>query len=245
MNTLVKSCIALFFISTAIGFAQERRPLNGKVVSDFDGLEGIYVINRTSKMETTTTRGGYFTINAAVNDTLIFSAIQFKALDVPLTPELVAKELLFVPLEPLARELSELIITDYSYINSVSLGLVPAGQTQYTPAERRLNTASNWRMNPLGLDPIINAFSGRTKMLMDAADVEKKYDLMEKIAYIYTEEDIVSKLKIPLDYVQGFIYYAVENKYFAKAIAEKNHEMARFMITGLAGKYLLLLKDDN
>lgn len=243
MNILVKSCIALFFISTAICVAQERTPLNGKVVSEFDDLEGIYVINRTSKMETKTARGGYFTINAAVNDTLIFSAIQFKAVDVVLTSELVAKELLFVPMEPQQRELSEVIITDYSYINSESLGLVPSGQKQYTPAERKLATASSGRMNPLGLDPLINAFSGRTKKLMDAAAVEKKYDLMEKIAYIYTEEDLVSKLKIPLDYVQGFIYYVVENKYFAKAIAEKNHELARFMITGLAGKYLLLLKE--
>ncbi|MFP9099449.1 hypothetical protein ACLI09_10370 [Flavobacterium sp. RHBU_24] len=243
MNLAQKSCIALSLISAALGFAQERSPLNGKLVSGFGDLEGVYVINRTAKTETNTTRGGYFTINVAVNDTLIFSALQFKAVDVPLTPELVAKELLLVPIEPQAHELSELIINDYSHINSESLGLVPAGQKQYTPAERKLNTASNWKMNPLGLDPIINAFSGRTKMLMQAADVEKKYDLMEKIAYIYTEEDIVSKLKIPLDYVQGFIYYIVENKYFAKAIAEKNHELARFMITGLAGKYLLLLKE--
>lgn len=245
MNRLLKSCFALLLLSTAVSFAQVRNPLNGKVVSDFDDLEGIYVINKTAKTETITARGGYFTIHAAVNDTLIFSAVQFKAINVPLTPELVAKELLMVPMEPQARELSEVIITDYSYISAESMGLVPAGQKQYTPAERKLATASNWKMNPLGLDPIINAFSGRTKVLIQAAAVEKKYDLMEKIAYIYTEDDIVSKLKIPLDYVQGFIYYVVENKYLAKAIAEKNNEMARFMITGLAGKYLLLLEDDK
>lgn len=245
MNTLLKSFIALFIVVTTVSTAQERKPLSGKVVSDFDDLENIFVINKTSKMETTTSRGGYFTIHAAVNDTLIFSAVQFKAVDVPLTPELVAKELLLVPMEPQQHELSEVIINDYSYINAVSLGVAPAGQKKYTPAERKLNTASNWRMNPLGLDPIINAISGRTKMLMDGVAVEKKYNLMDKINYLYTEEDIVSKLKIPLDYVQGFIYYVVENKYFAKAIAEKNNEMARFLITGLAGKYLLLLQDDK
>lgn len=243
MNMLTKILVALFISITSLAVAQDRCTLKGKVVTDFDSPEGIYVINKTTEKSVTTGRGGYFTINASVSDTLIFSAVQFTAKDIVLTPEDIDSPLLLVPLQPLQRELAELIIVDYSHINAVSLGLVPAGQKQYTPAERKLATASSYKMNPLGLDPIFNAFSGRTAMLRQAAETEKKESLMEKIGYLYSEEDIIAKLNIPLDYVQGFIFYIVENKYFAKAVAEKNTEMAKFLMTGLADKYRSLLND--
>jgi hypothetical protein len=240
----LKHIIVLFIVFiSASSFAQERRPLNGKVTSDFDTLEGIYVINKTADKSVTTTRGGYFTITAAANDTLIFSALQFIAKDVVVKETDFSDTLFFVPLEVLNHELNELVIIDYSHINSESLGLVPVGQERFTPAERRLATASRGRMNPLGLDPLINAFSGRTAMLMKAADIEKKEDLMQKINYIYTEDDLVNKFKIPLDYVQGFIFYIVENKYFANAIKDKNENMAKFLLAGLAEKYTALLKE--
>ncbi|KGO86452.1 hypothetical protein Q765_11275 [Flavobacterium rivuli WB 3.3-2 = DSM 21788] len=234
--------LLLVLVSAAL-FAQERKPLSGKVTSDFDTLEGIYVINKSAETSVTTTRGGYFTINARATDTLIFSAVQFEARDITVHEADFCDNLFFVPLATRNHELDELVIIDYSHINAESLGLVPRGQKQYTPAERKLATASSFKMNPLGLDPIINMFSGRTAMLQKAAEIEKKEDLMQKINYIYTEDDLVNKFKIPVDYVRGFVFYIVENKYFANAIKDKNENMARFLLTGLAEKYIKLLNE--
>lgn len=245
MNAFAKSLLVLITILSQCATAQDRCAVNGKVTSTFDDLEGIHVINRNTEKTTFTKRGGYFSIPAAVNDTLVVSSIQFVAKEVVVVDANFGPDLLLVPLQPMHRELSEVIINDYSHINAVSLGLVPAGQKQYTPAERKLATASKFRMNPLGIDPILNAFSGRTAMLQKAADTEKKETLIDKLSYLYTEDDIIAKLKIPVEYVRGFMFYVVENKYFAKAINEKNHEMAKFMITGLAEKYLSLLEDDK
>lgn len=244
MNHILKSLILLLFISAPLT-AQERCAVNGKVVSNFDDLEGIYVINRNTETTVFTKRGGYFTINAAVNDTLVFSAVQFTAKNVAVKEADLGSDLMLVPLQPLQHELNEVIITDYSYINAVSLGLVSKDQKQYTPAERKLATASSFKMNPLGLDPIMNAFSGRTAMLQKAAETEKKESFIEKIYYLYSEDDIVAKLKIPLEYVSGFVFYAVENKYLVKAIESKDSNMARFMMTGLAEKYLSMLNNDK
>lgn len=240
---LKNSFLLLLCLFSAALFAQERKPLNGKVTSDFDDLEGIYVINKTAETTVTTTRGGYFTINAQVSDTLIFSAIQFEAKNVVVTQEHFGPSLFFVPLDVQHRELSELVIIDYSHINAESLGLVPVGQKKYTPAEKKLATASKFKMNPLGLDPVINMFSGRTAMLEKAVEAEKKENIMEKINYIYTEEDITGQFKIPADYVRGFIFYIVENKYFTNALKAKNDNMAKFLMASLAQKYLGLLNE--
>ncbi|MEL1243577.1 hypothetical protein AAEO56_04825 [Flavobacterium sp. DGU11] len=239
-NFLIHSLLLLFSLAA---ISQNRTPVKGKVTSDFDDLEGIYVINKTAETSVVTTRGGYFTINAQPNDTLIFSALQFEAKDVIINEKDFGETLLFVPLAIHTRNLDELVIVDYRYINSESLGLVPKGQKQYTPAEKKLATASKWKMNPLGLDPLINMFSGRTAMLQKAVEAEKKELLMDKINYIYSEEDIVRQFKIPEEYVKGFIFYSVENKYFAKAINAKDDNMAKFLLAGLAVKYLKLINE--
>jgi hypothetical protein len=226
-------------------FAQERKPLNGKVIADTPSLEAIYVINKTAQTSTATQRGGYFTIEARPADTLVLSSQVFNAKTVVLGEDCFKEDLFFVSMEPMDILLDEVVIPDYSYINSESLGLVPAGQKRYTPAERRVATASSWKMNPLGLDPLINAFSGRTAMLKNAAENDKKSGLIDKIGYLYTNEAITAQLKVPAEYVLGFLYYAVENKYFVKAMDANDEQMAKFLLSSLANKYNKLLTEDE
>jgi hypothetical protein len=242
---LKNSALFAFVLFSAVAPAQERQQLKGKVVSDFDDLEGIYIINRSTEAAIATTRGGYFTISAQPSDTLVFSALQFEARDIVLAKEDFGEDLLFVPLTVHTRELDEVVVNDYRHLNAESLGLVPKGQVRYTPAEKKLATASKWKMNPLGLDPLINMFSGRTAMLQKAADSEKKALLIEKMRYLYSNEDIVALFKIPQEYVSGFLFFIVENNYFVKAVKEENDERIKFMLTGLAVKYLEIIADEK
>lgn len=225
--------MALF---SAASFAQERKPLNGKITSEAPDLEGIYVINKTADVTVTTLQGGYFTINARANDTLVFSAIQFVAKELAVDESHFKGDLVFVALEPMVRSLDEVVVTK-STITSESLRIVPKGQKRYTPGERKVYTATQ------GVDGIFNAISGRTKEVKKAAEYEKKENLMEKINYIYTEEQIVNDLKIPMDYVRGFIFYAVEDKEFAAAINSKNDGMARLHMSRLSVEYLTLINE--
>lgn len=225
--------------------AQERISLNGKIKSDIDELEDIYVINKTADLSVTTTRGGYFTIDAKADDVIVFSAVNIVAKEITLTEEDMKSTLLIVPVEKYVHELEELIIVDYSHINAESLGLVPKGQIKYSPTEKRYLTASSSKMNPMGLDPLFNAISGRTAVLRKAHETAKKEELMAKIDYIYTEDELITKFYIPKEYVRGFIFYLVEDANFARALKNKNETMARFLMGGLSGKYLELIKDEK
>lgn len=228
--------ILLIFLS-AISFAQERKPLNGKITSSTTtDLEGIYVINKTTDFTVITAKGGYFTINAKANDTLFFSAVQFVSKELVLQEGDFNGDMFFVALEPMVRSLDEVIVTR-SNITAESLGLVPKGQKKYTPGERKVYTASQ------GVDGLINTITGRKKEVKKAAEYEKKEILMEKINYIYTEEDIVNELKIPQEYVGGFIFYAVQDKDFATAIQQKNNGIAKFHMSRLAVEYLDIINE--
>jgi hypothetical protein len=240
----LKRLVLLLLFFPIITFAQDRKNLNGKVASTIDDLEGIYVINKTAgDLTIATTKGGYFTIPAAAGDVILFSSISFVAQQITVTKENMEADLFVVKLEFMVRELDEVTLTQYKNLSSENLGLVQSGQRRYTPAERKLATAGDMRMNPMGLDPLINWMSGRTTMLKKEVQVEKKERLMEKINYIYTEEQIINEFKIPEEYVQGFIYYIVDDVEFARALKSKNDTMARFLMDGLSVKYREIIAD--
>lgn len=219
--------------------AQKRVPLKGKIKSDAEDLEGIYIINKTADSSVATTRGGYFTIEAQPNDTLVISAVNIVARELVLEEADFKQELFFIAVEKYVRELDELIIVDYSHINAESLGLVPRGQKQLTMSEKRVYTSQN------GVDGVFNLLNGRTAMLKKADETAKKEELMAKIDYIYTEEELLAQFKIPQEYLRGFIYYIVEDANFARALRDKNLAMAKFLMSGLSNKYLELLKDEK
>jgi hypothetical protein len=240
MTTFIKCLFLLLIASFSVAQNKSSKLLQGKIVANSNDLEGIYVLNLKTDHSTLTEKGGYFSITASVGDTLLFSAVQFKGIEIILKENDFEKELLFVKLETIIRELDEVKVNQYKNINAVSLGIVPKGIKVYTPAERKLYTATTGS-GLVSVDGIINMISGRTAMLKTALLYEKKETLLNKLSYLFEDEFFSHKLKIPTDYVQGFKYYIVENDKVVNAINAKNKTLATFLIGELAVEYLELL----
>lgn len=220
--------------------AQNRQSLYGRVVSDDDptvGLPNIYVINPKAGMEIKTNALGNFTIDAAPGDVLTVYSPSVKVREFTIRESSFAEQPFVISVEVTAYELEEVVIQDT--INSVSLGIVSKNQKEYTPAEKRVFTATN------GVDGIINAIRGRTKMLKKELEVEKKEQLMEKIGNLYTEEQLMAEFKIPEDKVRAFVFYVADDKKFAAALKEKNDVMAKFIMQGLAEEYLKIQAEND
>lgn len=242
--------IFFFLVHLAQGQVTDSKKINGKITADYNDLEGIYIINLKMKQATLSERGGYFSIKASVSDTLLFSAVQFKSVKVIIKEKDFEKELLFVKMESLIRQLDEVRINEYKNINAVSLGIISKNTKHFTPAERKLNAASNAypTLNAgtsigvsAGLDPVLNWISGRTKMLKKEVEVEKKETLMDKVIGWYDEKYFIKTLKIPEEYVKGFLYYIVQDEKFVNAVNTKNKTMATFIMNELAVNYKDLL----
>ncbi len=253
------SRIALFlivFFITPLLIAQnvERKVVKGMVVSEGVDVEGIYIINLKLDINTTTSKGGYFTIQASVGDTLMFSAMQIKGSKIVVSELDFGPDLFRVKLLPMVTRLDEVVVRKYDNINAVSLGIIASNVKRFTPAERRLYTASGMdaRSNKdgsmggsIGIDPLFNMLSGRTALLKKQLEVERHESLLKKIEDEYGFDFFIEKLHIPKDYVKAFWFYIVDEPRLVNAMNAKNRVMTTFVITELSTKYLSLMCSDT
>lgn len=244
-------CI-LFLGLTQIVLGQEL--LKGRVVSNAGDIEGIYVVNAQTEVMAITDAFGGFLIAAKTGDTLVFSSIQFKEYRVIISKENFSDLDFSVKLSPVIHQLQEVIIKRYDNINSVSLGIIPGDQKSYTAAERKLQTATGLNATAnagtmaggsVSADPLLNFISGRTAMLKKEVAVEKKEAFMKLLENMFKPEHFVDRLKIPLEYVKGFKYYAVDNDKFTAILNAKNRTTVEFLLGELAVKYKEIIAGEN
>lgn len=203
---------SLLFLLTITAYAQPgRRPVLGKVVARTTELSGIYIQNKNTKETVESEKGGYFRMKVQPNDTLIFSSIEFVGREKVVSYEDMNKKIMFVPLEFIEYTLDELYID--RRVTSESLGF---GKPTYrTLSERNLHRATSHNPSPdaqisIGLDGIINAMSGRTKMLEKALAYEREMQLAEKLIAVFPKEFYLEDLHIPEEYIPAFGFHLLQ-----------------------------------
>ena len=217
--------------------------LNGKVIANADDLSTINIENLKTNLTSSIEFNGSFIIPANEGDTLMFSSIQFKRLKIKLKKEDFNEIEFLIKLEKLTYFLEEVTIIDYKKISAVSLGITSKGVKKYTPAERRLYTATGGgnkfgTKTSVSFDGILNAISGKTTMLKKEVKIERKEFTINKINSLFDDNYFIESLKIPIEYINGFKYYIVENNDLVNSITIKNYSLTKFLMDNLALKYL-------
>jgi hypothetical protein len=207
---------------------QNEKLLQGIIAADDALLSGIDVVNLGNEKVTLTNSKGEFSILAKADDILVFSSKSLEIRRVLIDEDDLNSGTITVNMYPKINELNEVIVKK-SPIEGVSI--IP-GQKQYTPAERKLHTATNGI-----LDAPINWMSGRTEMLKKEVAVERKERLLDKIGILYEDKYYIETLKVPEIYIDDFQRYIIEDKEFTAALKVKNRTMMLFLISKLAANY--------
>lgn len=226
--------ILLYILFLIPFFALSQSTINGKVTNETD-YDGIQVFNKTQSKYTITNDLGEFKIIAKVNDTIVFSAIQYKLEELIVTEQLITDLSITIFLTIhindlgavyIGPKLSGNLLTDIKNIptkelvTAKTLGLPNAGVKPLTLAERELYTATNGG-GVLSVDAIINILSGRTKKLKLLLKLERKAQLEDRVHYEF-KRMIIADFQIPKNQVQQFIFYAAEDKLFSQIAKTKN-----------------------
>lgn len=227
-----------------LAIAQQQVRLRGKVVSDSIAIPSVTVMNLVTEQVVQSNAQGEFSIDAKEDDLLVFSHLNYEYKRRLIDSDDLKKGAITVKLIYKPTELEEVVIL--RDINPEDLGLVPKGQKKYTVAERRLKQAGEFKpMAMIGMvaglsipvDPIINAITGRTKMLKKDVKTERKERFLAKVGSMYNTEYFTDRLRIPSDYVEGFKYYIVDDINFTTALESEKKPRIDLEITQLAQKY--------
>jgi hypothetical protein len=242
-NTLI---IFLFLLCQIIfGQTAGEKWLHGKIVVTTGNVEGVTVVNLVNEKSTASDNNGDFYILAKAEDLLVFSSVNLEYYRKIIEENDLKSDILIIKMTSKTTELKEVIVNKHPEINAVSLGISPRGIKKFTPAERKLATASSMKLNPMGLDPLLNAISGRTKMLKKELEVEKKERLLVLFGSLFEETYFTKILKIPLEYVKGFQYYCIEDKKLAETLKSKNKTKIEFLLIPLATKFNKIIASEN
>ncbi|WP_348797787.1 carboxypeptidase-like regulatory domain-containing protein [Flavobacterium adhaerens] len=238
--------VSFFMVQLVIAQSGDVKLISGQVTSgNLSSIEGVTITNTSSKIMVVSDQQGNFSILVNEGDILSFSAINYETLRKIINKKDFEVARIVADLTPKNIELKEVIVNQYSTITAKNLGIIPKDQVSLTTAERRLQTAGDFKpIHLLGLlggalavDPILNAINGRTKMLKKELAVEKKEFLMQKLEHLFEDKYYIEKLKIPEDMIRGFQYYCVEDLDFARSLNDKNKTMSMFLIVGLASRF--------
>lgn len=225
-----------------IGFGQKTvsKEILGQILAQSTSVEAVNIINNTTQVTAVSDANGMFSIVVKEGDVLVFSAVNLEGLKRRITAEDMNSSLLQIKMTAKEVELKEVIVNENANITAENLGIIPYGQKKYTPAERKMYTATS-----TSVDKLLNKISGRTAMLKKEVNVEKKEALFRKMEYLFEENYYTDRLKIPETDIKGFQLYCVDDAEFAVSLNTKNKTMSMFLITDLARKYLIILENEK
>lgn len=231
----ISSCFVLFFVCV-IGISSAQTVLiNGKVIIDDPDVEGIHVINKTASKFAITRDNGEFSIPATLNDTIVFSAIKYKPKEVIITPLIIHSKQMTVYLTELVNELDEVLVgkvltgnlwSDVENseakrdINFYDVGIPGYTGKPFTQSERRLHEATTGG-GIVPLNPIINAITGRTKMLKNQIRIERLEECLNIIKSDLSDT-FFKYNSLAEDLRTEFFYYCMEDDEFSTICRLKN-----------------------
>lgn len=226
------------FIQRALA---QTSTLNGTVYGTAD-VEGIHVINKSLRKATTTDIKGEFSIQARVNDTLVFSGIQYKLESVLVDKEMIEVKLIKVFLLENVNQLDEVVVGKVltgdlmsdiensdakAPINFYDVGIPGYQGKRKTQSERRLAEADAGKFVYIGLgaavnfNKVLNAITGRTKMLKQRVKLEARDELMFTIKAKFSE-DLFSESTLEEHLMYEFFYFCSEDPDFTNKCGGSN-----------------------
>jgi len=230
-NNIILLLILLFITQFITAQGSAEKWVKGLITSDAIPLEGINIINTSSKFNSVSDQYGNFSILTKEGDILSFSSVNYKPLRKIINKQEFKSGSIVINLTTMSIELNEVFVNKYPEISAENMGIIPRNQVKLSPAERKLYTATS------GTDVLLNYLSGRTKMLKKELAVERKQVFIAKLEFLFEDKYYIETLKIPEGLIRGFQYYCVEDADFVNALKSKDKTMSMFLIVGLASNY--------
>ena len=230
-SQLFFSILGLFFVKNAHSQSVE---IKGKISAPHE-VDGIHIINKTASRFTISNSNGEFVVEAKLNDTILFSGISYQPKEIVVTKFIIAAKEFTVYLEELVNALDEVVVgkvltgdlmSDITNadlkrdLDFYDLGIPGYTGKLRTQTERRLFEATSGG-GLIPIFPIINAITGRTKLLKQHVKFEKLNNCLEKMRSDFSE-DLFSNYDLEDGQKAEFFFYCQDDPEFENICKIKN-----------------------
>ena len=113
--------IIFILISIHLSAQDSGIQLLGKITSDSLAIENVHIINKSSKTGTISDSNGEFAIKVQLNDTLIFSDIQYYLLEIKITKQVINDKKIEISLMQRINTLSEVVLKTHDLMGNLTL----------------------------------------------------------------------------------------------------------------------------
>lgn len=234
MGTKITLSLLFAFFSSSV-VAQTRRNIQGKIVVADAKPSDVLVLNLNTQEEAKSNREGFFAILAKPDDVLIFSSQDLAYMRKIIEESEFQKGKVEITMTSKQIVLDEVEIKTY---NAVSLGILQKPAKSYTPAERRLQTAGDFKpihlLAILGggmpLDPVFNAINGRTKRLKKEVQLERSQLRLQEFQQFFPKEALIDQVKVDPDDVMEFTYFILNQEELISLLESRDKNKLLFYL---------------
>ncbi len=238
--------VCILLLGCGLAFGQQKKTLIGKVVPDTSENSSVNVQNISARTGTITDSIGNFQILVRPNDTLVFSAVHLKRKTVIINDSIYyGTSYIVVPMEVFVNKLREVVVQPYNLsgkltqdlntlklqkdVSAEALKLPNADVKIISQSENKLHDADHGKFfyyyiigAAINVNKILNRLSGRTKMLKERVEIDKKYQQTQDIRTSIVDSLFLNELKIPHERISDFMYFCEVDKQFQKLVSEGN-----------------------
>ena len=219
---LINRLQIILFLVMLFGFlrlsAQEPVLIDGFVQSDSMQLQDIHILNLSTRQGTISNLNGKFRITVSVNDTLIFSGIQFHTLGLIVDEKIVEERLLKIELKPKIEELTEIELKGHDldglfYIDTKrmrdSLPLVTDEAVDFSNQGYDDPTSSNYVVPSANLINLVSMIGKkkRNENKKEANLKDRKRQAPANMRKELGDDVFVQQMGIPKIHIEPFIRY--------------------------------------
>ncbi len=224
---LIIVCV-LFFQNV---FAQKPDEyVRGRVLTVDDvPIAGVHIQNLHNELYTTTNEEGYFTIRAIVGNTL-----QLTHIGMQMTFRTIVKADfqfagIVIQMKEQVTELEGVEVSKYQTITAQDLGILQHKPVERTFNEKRLYTRKMESGGIIGLFGLVDAITGKTKMLKKMIANEKNILIADYIQQNMSEF-LKKELNLTDEEIATLAYYVMEEPEIQNLVNSKDDKTLQFML---------------
>jgi len=217
----IKLSLVLFCFSFPLFVLGQQISITGKITNNFD-VEGIHILNQTSKYNAVTNQFGEFSIRAQLRDTLLISSVNFELQQFVISEEVMTLRTIKITLIEIINELDEVLIGntltgnfayDIKNINTekdIDFDDVGIPGFKGIPQERIVHPVEAFFPTNVNIEAVYKYISGYYKKLKIKRKWTSENTVVVEIINYYGLPFFEDAYRLPQDRVYDFMLFCIE-----------------------------------